>query len=95
MHLLLHCVCGVSAGDCFELGRIAYNRGDHYHVVMWMGQALELYNAETNKTVDHIMLLDYLAYSLYMVSLAECPQDCDPSLADCPVTSRTSHVFHF
>ena len=62
---------------------------------MWMGQALELYNAETNKTVDHIMLLDYLAYSLYMVSLAECPEDCDPSLADCPVTSHTSHVFHF
>ena len=61
-----------SAGDCFELGRIAYNKADHYHVVMWMSEALELVNNEVNKTVDNVMLLDYLAYSLYMVSYMEC-----------------------
>lgn len=57
----------VSAEDCFELGRIAYNNEDHYHSVMWMEEALKHHDAESVKTTDRAVLLDYLSFSIYMV----------------------------
>uniref|UniRef100_T1IP32 procollagen-proline 4-dioxygenase n=1 Tax=Strigamia maritima TaxID=126957 RepID=T1IP32_STRMM len=52
--------------DCFELGRQAYNNGDHYHTVLWMQESLERFENESAKTVDETDILEYLAYSTFM-----------------------------
>ena len=54
------------AGDCWELGRQSYNNGDHYHTVLWMGEALNKLEDESNKTVSREEILEYLAFSTYV-----------------------------
>jgi len=57
----------LTAGDCFELGRQSYNNQDFYHTVLWMTEALSLYNKAPNKTeIERWEILEYLAYSTYM-----------------------------
>ncbi|CAL1270717.1 unnamed protein product [Larinioides sclopetarius] len=56
----------LTANDCFELGRQSYNNGDHYHTILWMQEALDRVDEETNKTVDKADILEYLAFSTYM-----------------------------
>nr|XP_053628395.1 prolyl 4-hydroxylase subunit alpha-1-like isoform X1 [Cherax quadricarinatus]XP_053628396.1 prolyl 4-hydroxylase subunit alpha-1-like isoform X1 [Cherax quadricarinatus]XP_053628397.1 prolyl 4-hydroxylase subunit alpha-1-like isoform X1 [Cherax quadricarinatus]XP_053628398.1 prolyl 4-hydroxylase subunit alpha-1-like isoform X1 [Cherax quadricarinatus]XP_053628399.1 prolyl 4-hydroxylase subunit alpha-1-like isoform X1 [Cherax quadricarinatus]XP_053628401.1 prolyl 4-hydroxylase subunit alpha- len=56
----------LTAADCFELGRQSYNGGDHYHTMLWMNEALKRQEMESNKTVDHADILEYLAFSTYM-----------------------------
>lgn len=53
------------AGDCWELGRQSYNNDDHYHTVLWMGEALNKFDKEMSKTVEKKNILDYLAFSTY------------------------------
>ena len=55
------------AGDCFTLGRHAYNQNDMYHTVNWMSEALKVEEEERNKTADRADILDYLAYSTALV----------------------------
>ena len=54
------------AEDCFELGRLSYNSEDHYHTIMWMEEAL-MKNEVEEPSVDTASILDYLAFSTYMV----------------------------
>lgn len=54
-------------GDCFELGRQAYNVQDYYHTVLWMQEALERLEKENIKTASQADVLEYMAYSTYMV----------------------------
>ena len=54
------------AADCFELGRQAYNVGDHAHTMQWMKEALEREEKEEVKTVIRSDILEYLAFSTYM-----------------------------
>lgn len=61
----------ISAGDCFELGRIAYNGGDYYHTILWMQQALSRLDEQSDLTVDKALLLDYLAFAVYSVSYSD------------------------
>lgn len=56
----------IAAADCFELGRQSYNGGDYYHTMLWMNEALMRQETESNKTVDHADILEYLAFSTYM-----------------------------
>jgi len=56
----------LSAEDCFELGRVAYTQGDYYHTVLWMTEAKDLLDLETEKTMEKITILDYLSFSLSM-----------------------------
>jgi len=58
----------LAADDCFRLGAVAYFKQDYYHTVMWITEALNVWNTEQQKTIDKPTLLDYLSYSLYMVS---------------------------
>lgn len=53
------------AGDCWELGRQSYNNDDHYHTVLWMGEALNKFDDESNKTVTRESILEYLAFSTF------------------------------
>jgi prolyl 4-hydroxylase len=55
----------VQAGDCWELGRQSYINGDHYHTVLWMGEALNKLEEESNKTAARKDILEYLAFSTY------------------------------
>uniref|UniRef100_A0A0P5RN90 procollagen-proline 4-dioxygenase n=1 Tax=Daphnia magna TaxID=35525 RepID=A0A0P5RN90_9CRUS len=55
----------LTAGDCWELGRQSYNNGDHYHTVLWMGEALNKFDDESNKTVTRESILEYLAFSTF------------------------------
>ncbi|XP_033229504.1 prolyl 4-hydroxylase subunit alpha-1 [Belonocnema kinseyi] len=58
---------GLSAGDCFELGRQSYNNGDYYHTVLWMQEAMDRLQEEQNKTTTSKQdILEYLAFSTYM-----------------------------
>ncbi|XP_043272912.1 prolyl 4-hydroxylase subunit alpha-1 isoform X2 [Venturia canescens] len=58
---------GLSAGDCFELGRQSYNNGDYYHTVLWMQEAMDLLQEEQNRTTTTKPdILEYLAFSTYM-----------------------------
>jgi prolyl 4-hydroxylase len=57
----------MTANDCYELGRIAYNEGDYYHTILWIQEALNLLDKELSApTIDRATLLDYLAYATYM-----------------------------
>uniref|UniRef100_A0A1B6CXX7 procollagen-proline 4-dioxygenase n=1 Tax=Clastoptera arizonana TaxID=38151 RepID=A0A1B6CXX7_9HEMI len=57
----------LSAGDCFELGRLSYNQQDFYHTVLWMTEALDRQEKERNNTqIERWEILEYLAYSTYM-----------------------------
>jgi prolyl 4-hydroxylase len=60
-----HCGNIFTAGDCWELGRQSYNNGDHYHTVLWMGEALNKWDDESNKTVAREDILDYLSFSTF------------------------------
>ncbi|KAF7990836.1 hypothetical protein HCN44_000641 [Aphidius gifuensis] len=58
---------GLSAGDCFELGRQSYNNGDYYHTVLWMQEAMNRLHEEKNRTTTTKPdILEYLAFSTYM-----------------------------
>ncbi|XP_048758000.2 prolyl 4-hydroxylase subunit alpha-1-like isoform X1 [Ostrea edulis] len=56
----------MSANDCFEIGRLAYQDEDFYHTAMWMQTSLEREEDEKNKTVPRTLVLDYLSYASMM-----------------------------
>jgi prolyl 4-hydroxylase len=56
---------GLTAGDCFELGRQTYVNGDYFHTVLWMKEAMDLIRTETNTTTTKENILEYLAFSTY------------------------------
>ena len=56
----------LSAHDCFELGRQAYNNGDYFHTTVWMDQAMKLFHEETEKSLSQSDILEYQAFSAYM-----------------------------
>lgn len=55
----------LTAQDCFDLGRVAYNREDYYHTVQWMLEAMDRLNRETPPTMEEWEILEYLSFSLY------------------------------
>lgn len=55
----------LTAADCYELGRIAYNSDDYYHTILWMEEAMIRYDKEKDKTITKDTLLDYLSFATY------------------------------
>ncbi|XP_041485147.1 prolyl 4-hydroxylase subunit alpha-1-like isoform X3 [Lytechinus variegatus] len=59
----------LTALECFELGRVAYNQGDQYHARLWITEAYQRYMNESKLgkvlDLDEPLLLDYLAYSSF------------------------------
>ena len=56
------------ASECYDLGRIAYTNADFYHTIMWMQEALDHLDRESNATVPNkIDILDHLAYATSQV----------------------------
>jgi len=52
-----------TASDCFEIGKLSYNKKDYYHALMWLLQALYAYEAGDVNGVDKFLLLDFLVYT--------------------------------
>ena len=48
---------GLTAQDCFELGRQSYNNGDYFHTNIWMDEALKQLQKEQDKTIKKVELL--------------------------------------
>ena len=57
----------MTADDCFQLGKVAYDNEDYYHAIKWFDQALQIDNIETNKTACQTVILDYLSFSVFKV----------------------------
>ncbi|VDN07459.1 unnamed protein product, partial [Thelazia callipaeda] len=55
----------LSASDCFEIGRAAYDAYDYYHTILWMQEARERVEQEAVPTASLEDILEYLAFSLY------------------------------
>ncbi|KRZ67941.1 Prolyl 4-hydroxylase subunit alpha-2, partial [Trichinella papuae] len=55
----------LDANGCFELGRVAYNQKDYYHVILWMQEALNRVEHENPPSVDQAEILEYLAFGMY------------------------------
>ncbi|XP_022104753.1 prolyl 4-hydroxylase subunit alpha-1-like isoform X2 [Acanthaster planci] len=58
----------LTAHECFEVGRIAYNANDFYHSRLWMLEALDRLGRKDSPdtTVDKADILDYLSFIFYM-----------------------------
>lgn len=54
----------MSAEDCFQLGKVAYDNGDYYHAIKWFDEAVRL-DIAINSTVPRSLLLDYLSFSVF------------------------------
>ncbi|XP_030066957.1 prolyl 4-hydroxylase subunit alpha-2 isoform X3 [Microcaecilia unicolor] len=55
----------LSADDCFDMGKIAYNDGDYYHTVLWMEQALKQLDEGEEAVSSKVTVLDYLSYAVF------------------------------
>jgi len=55
----------LTVGDCFGMGKTAYNDGDYYHTVLWMEQALKQHDEGEDTTVSKVEILDYLSYAVF------------------------------
>ncbi|XP_063817550.1 prolyl 4-hydroxylase subunit alpha-1 isoform X1 [Pseudophryne corroboree] len=55
----------LTAEDCFDLGKVSYTEADYYHTELWMEQALNQLNAGEESSIDKVLVLDYLSYSVY------------------------------
>lgn len=57
----------LTAFECFEMGRIAYENTDYYHCINWMIEAIEVLREELNgtgtPTIQLAEILDYLSFS--------------------------------
>ncbi|NWV38138.1 P4HA3 hydroxylase, partial [Grantiella picta] len=61
----------LSADDCFHVGKVAYDMGDHYHSITWLEEAVSLFrlsygswNLEDRSSLEDA--LDHLAFSYFM-----------------------------
>lgn len=58
----------LTAFECFELGRIAYEETDYYHAIRWMNESLKQIELEgENPSINMIDVLDYVSYSTAQV----------------------------
>jgi len=52
------------------LGRLVSTNGDFYHTLLWMQEALNHFNSETNNnSMDKFDILDHLAYATSQVAV--------------------------
>ncbi|KAL1774671.1 prolyl 4-hydroxylase subunit alpha-3 [Sigmodon hispidus] len=62
----------LTADDCFQVGKVAYDMGDYYHAIPWLEEAVSLFRTSYGewKTEDEASLedaLDYLAFACFQI----------------------------
>ncbi|XP_006778033.1 PREDICTED: prolyl 4-hydroxylase subunit alpha-3 [Myotis davidii] len=60
----------LTADDCFQVGKVAYDMGDYYHAIPWLEEAVSLFRGSYGewKTEDEASLedaLDHLAFAYF------------------------------
>ncbi|VDM93892.1 unnamed protein product [Onchocerca ochengi] len=55
----------LTAEDCLEIGRTAYEEYDYYYTIMWMQEVRKRVEKESVPTANLEEILEYLAFSLY------------------------------
>ncbi|KHN73657.1 Prolyl 4-hydroxylase subunit alpha-1 [Toxocara canis] len=55
----------LTANDCFEIGRAAYNDYDYYHTILWMQEAKDRVEKEDPPSASLEDILEFLAFALY------------------------------
>lgn len=57
----------MTAHDCFEMGRQLYHEADYSYAVLWLHEAINRLNNNTNEfmQVSMVDILEYLAVSMY------------------------------
>uniref|UniRef100_A0A8C5L868 Prolyl 4-hydroxylase subunit alpha-3 n=1 Tax=Jaculus jaculus TaxID=51337 RepID=A0A8C5L868_JACJA len=60
----------LTADDCFQVGKVAYDMGDYYHAIPWLEEAVSLFRGSYGewKTEDEASLedaLDHLAFACF------------------------------
>nr|XP_020142198.1 prolyl 4-hydroxylase subunit alpha-3 isoform X2 [Microcebus murinus] len=75
----------LTADDCFQVGKVAYDMGDYYHAIPWLEEAVSLFRGSYGewKTEDEASLedaLDHLAFAYFqLIIIWQHPEeDCSP-----------------
>ncbi|XP_035658563.1 prolyl 4-hydroxylase subunit alpha-1-like [Branchiostoma floridae] len=61
----------LSSEDCFEVGLLAYNDQDYYHVALWMEESLARFQPDPTSEHTKDAILDHLAYASYRLNNIE------------------------
>eukprot|EP00058_Branchiostoma_floridae_P022142 XP_002607632.1 hypothetical protein BRAFLDRAFT_84679 [Branchiostoma floridae] len=61
----------LSSDDCFEVGLLAYNDQDFYHVALWMEESLARFQPDPTSEHTKDAILDHLAYASYRLNNIE------------------------
>lgn len=56
----------LTADECFQIGKIAYEKKDYYHAGPWLEQAVQRAEDEWEYRMDLQHALDLASYSLYI-----------------------------
>ncbi|XP_053417263.1 prolyl 4-hydroxylase subunit alpha-3 isoform X1 [Nycticebus coucang] len=67
----------LTADDCFQVGKVAYDMGDYYHAIPWLEEAVSLFRGSYGewKTEDEASLedaLDHLAFAYFKAGNVSC-----------------------
>ncbi|XP_006141046.1 prolyl 4-hydroxylase subunit alpha-3 isoform X2 [Tupaia chinensis] len=67
----------LTADDCFQVGKVAYDMGDYYHAIPWLEEAVSLFRGSYGewKTEDEASLedaLDHLAFAYFQAGNVSC-----------------------
>uniref|UniRef100_F7BV01 Prolyl 4-hydroxylase subunit alpha-3 n=1 Tax=Equus caballus TaxID=9796 RepID=F7BV01_HORSE len=67
----------LTADDCFQVGKVAYDMGDYYHAIPWLEEAVSLFRGSYGewKTEDEGSLedaLDHLAFAYFQAGNVSC-----------------------
>uniref|UniRef100_K9J1M6 Prolyl 4-hydroxylase subunit alpha-3 n=1 Tax=Desmodus rotundus TaxID=9430 RepID=K9J1M6_DESRO len=67
----------LTADDCFQVGKVAYDMGDYYHAIPWLEEAASLFRGSYGQwnTEDEASLedaLDHLAFAYFQAGNVSC-----------------------
>ncbi|KRZ08259.1 Prolyl 4-hydroxylase subunit alpha-1 [Trichinella zimbabwensis] len=55
----------LTAYDCLEIARVAYNKQDFYHTLLWATEAWDRVQKEDEPTADEATVLEYIAFAMF------------------------------
>ncbi|KRZ51942.1 Prolyl 4-hydroxylase subunit alpha-2, partial [Trichinella nativa] len=55
----------LTAYDCLEIARVAYNKQDFYHTLLWATEAWDRVQKEDEPTIDEATVLEYIAFAMF------------------------------
>ncbi|KAL1229026.1 Prolyl 4-hydroxylase subunit [Trichinella pseudospiralis] len=55
----------LTAYDCLEIARVAYNKQDFYHTLLWATEAWDRVQKEEEPTADEATILEYIAFAMF------------------------------